>query len=216
MPARRRHYSRSHQVHGNVHLLLAEQTAPNGQSLSVVQEVVLRPCRQAGGAPCARAEQVHPEPGHVPVPPLHVHSPWTQPPSAQVLPQEPQLPALVAKSMQTPPQFACVARLVQAPPQIVCPDGQRQTPAEQMPPLHGPHEPPQPSSPQALPAQFGIQPGGGGGVVPLLRFFFRLRLALTWSRPKMAGASPMANAPRIDVKARRVNPPLSCRVSVSK
>jgi hypothetical protein len=45
----------------------------------------------------------------------------------------------------------------QAPPQNSCTPGQAQIPASQVPPMHVPQEPPQPSSPQIFPLHWGTQ-----------------------------------------------------------
>jgi hypothetical protein len=161
--------------------------------------LVVLPKQDFAGGVTKRSPQVQEFPGQSSST-VQVQAPLTHSPLGHVVPQATQLLGSVARFTHVPVQQ--VSPAPQPPQQSVA--GMHPPLQHCCPPPQEPHNPPQPFAPQILPAQFGVQTGGDGGVVDLLRFFFRFRLASTSSWPRIAGSPPTANAPSIDVSARRV------------
>ena len=149
---------------------------------------------------------------------------------AQPLPQPPQWASAVwvlaqmplqqvsgpAQAMPHPPQWAlldCVSR--QTSPQSVNPTGHTHCPSWQnLPPLHTPHEPPWPLSPQILSRQFGTH--GTPALFVFLRFFRPFFLAPTAVGSDRNGSGAQSAPARPATMARRALWEVSARTTSSK
>jgi hypothetical protein len=157
--------------------------------------------------------------------PLRQTPQWAS--SLWVLAQVPlQQVSAPGQAVPHPPQCASSVWISrQTSPQSVNPPGQTHWPLWQIrPPLHAPHEPPQPLSPQVFPPHCGTQDGGGGvtnggGVVTFFLFLFlflRFFLVSASVRTSTNGSEATSGLVRLATTARREGCMVSARTAASK